>query len=51
LTSNPFEILIVLLIFGFIDYMTFEPFVENAKDFAKYIVILIIFFIITLMIL
>ncbi len=50
-STSPLEIFIVLVIFGFIGYMTFKLFVENARDFAKYIVILIFFFILTLMML
>ncbi|RLG13555.1 MAG: hypothetical protein DRN71_04600 [Candidatus Nanohalarchaeota archaeon] len=50
-TAPPLEIVIVLSVFAFIGYMVFKFLEGSAAQFAKFIVILIILFVLTVMIL
>ncbi len=50
-TAHPIEIVIVLSIFAFVGYMIFKFLEGSAAQFAKFIVVLIILFVLTVMIL
>ncbi len=50
-TAPPLEIMIVLSVFAFIGYMIFKFLEGSAAQFAKFIIILIILFVLTIMIL
>ncbi len=50
-TASPIEIFIVLSVFAFIGYVTLKFLEGSAAQFAKFIIVLIVLFVLTVMIL